>query len=294
MVRRNVLPWTLATFGLLGIGVRAASADPISFTGFAQNDFNPLTNTNVQVLPIDADPLNNIAETSQMLTNKIITGWAVKDLRLSYDAGSKTMAVGVHTYGVAGDIDGNGTVGTINTADPGLKFSQEPTNLGGHDSITVAFAANNPQNPSTPGAQLLVAGVPQQKIDGNTALDGFTVASPTSPNGAAIELNYGQTLTGHVGTLAFDPSSQHPNFEFTIPNFSTIPGIDPAAGFWVKVYSGSPDDLPVGEENSQWIHVPAFAPQTIPEPATWLAWTLAGGGLAWRRVRRGRGPSPQQ
>ena len=54
--------------------------------------------------------------------------------------------------------------------------------------------------------------------------------------------------------------------------------------FWVKVYAGSPDDGSVGEENSQWMRVPAFAAQGIPEPATWLAWSLlVGGGAVWRR-----------
>jgi hypothetical protein len=103
---------------------------------------------------------------------------------------------------------------------------------------------------------------------------------------AGIQNNYGSTLDGHVGTLAFNPSADHPNFEYTVTNFNTIPGIDTAAGFWIKVYAGSPDDGSVGEENSQWIHVPAFAPETIPEPTTWLAWTLlVGGGAIWRRSK---------
>lgn len=286
MVRRSVIPWTLATLALLGLGVRAACADPINFTGFAANDFNPNTNPNVQVFSIDSDPLNNIAETPYMIANNRITGWAVKDLRLSFDSSSQTMSVGVNTYGVAGDADGNGNPGTVDPKDPNFVHGQDLPNLGGQKSITVAFAANNPNNPTQPGTPIIVAGVPADKSTAGSGTDGFTVASYAG-NNAGIQNNYGQALAGHVGTLAFDPSSAHPNFEFTIPSFNTIPGLDPTAGFWVKVYAGSPDDGSVGEENSQWIHVPSFAPETIPEPATWLAWALlGGGGAAWRRRKK--------
>ena len=57
-------------------------------------------------------------------------------------------------------------------------------------------------------------------------------------------------------------------------------------GYWVKLYSGSADDGAVGEESSDWIKVPALASEVIsppsintPEPATWLSWTLLGGGM---------------
>ena len=131
--------------------------------------------------------------------------------------------------------------------------------------------------------------MPADKSSAGSGIDGFTVASYAGSN-AGIENNYGATLTGHVGTLAFDPSSANPSFEFTIPNFNSIAGLNPASGFWVKLYSGSADDGSVGEESTAWIHVPAFAAESIPEPTTWLAWTLLGGGAVWHRrlVRRGR------
>jgi hypothetical protein len=287
MMRRSVFPWTFATLALLGYGIRAANADPITFTGFAQNDFNPNTNQNVQVFSIDSDPLNNIAETPYMLANNRITGWAVKDLRLAVDPSTQSLYVGLNTYGIAGDADGNGDPGTVDPKDPNFVHGQDQPHLGGQKSITVAFAANNPSNPATPGAPLIVAGVPAQKDPANTGIDGFTVASYAG-NNAGIQNNYGATLTGHVGNLAFDPSASHPNFEFNIPGFGNINGLNPAQGFWVQIYSGSPDDGSVGEEKSQWIHVPAFAAQSIPEPATWLAWTLLGAGVAWRRHIAGR------
>ena len=115
MVRRSGFPCTLATLALLGLAVQAAWADPITLTGNAANDFNPNTNSSVQVFPIDSDPLQTIAETPYMLANNRITGWAVKDLRLAMDS-SGTLSVGVNSYGIAGDADGNGNPGAADLA----------------------------------------------------------------------------------------------------------------------------------------------------------------------------------
>ena len=247
MVRRSVFPWTLATLALLG--VRAACADPITLTGFAATDFNPNTNPNVQVLPLDSNPLQTIAQDPYMIANHEITGWAVKDLRLALNSTSGTLYVGVNTYGIAGDADGNGNPGTANPKDPAFNGggAQDLPNFGGTKSIMVAFAAVNPNNPSVPGTTLVVAGVPADKSTAGTGIDGFTVAKYAGTN-AGIEDNSGATLTGHVGNLAFNPSTTNPNFEFTIPNFNSIPGLNPTSGFWVKLYSGSADDGAVGEE----------------------------------------------
>jgi hypothetical protein len=94
-------------------------------------------------------------------------------------------------------------------------------------------------------------------------------------------------LTNNLGNLAFDPSAAHPGFEFTIKNFSKIsPTLDPTKGFWIQAYAGSPNDNPIGEESTDFIKIPAFAPQTIPEPTTWLAWSLVAGAAGYRLRRR--------
>lgn len=287
MVRRSVFPWTVATLALLGI--RVASAAPMTFTGFVEQDFNPNTNQDVQKFVIDTDPFNNVYHTPYMIQQNAVTGWAVKDLRLAYDSSSNSMAVGVNTYGIAGDADGNGDPGGVSAADPDFKHGLDQPHLGGQKSITVAFAQNNPGDPNSPGTPVIVAGIPADKTTAGPGLDGFNVARYKGL-AAGIQNNYGATLGNNLGTLAFDPSKDHPGFEFTVNNFNQIPGLDPKAGFWIKVYAGSPDDGSVGEESSQWIRVPSFAPETtIPEPAAWLAWSLiVGGGAVWRRRRNPR------
>jgi hypothetical protein len=284
MVRRSVIVWTLATLAL--VGAREGWADPITLTGSAATDFDPNASANVQVLPIDGNPLNSIAEDPYMSSHGEITGWAVKDLRLALDPKSGTLYVGVNSYGISGDADGNGNPGAGNPNDPAFNGggAQNLPNFGGTKSITVAFAATDPNHPAQlPTSPLFVAGVPGDKSTAGSGIDGFTVASYAGKN-AGIEDNYGAALTGHVGTLAFNPSSTNPSFEFTIPQFTSISGLNPSSGFWVQLYSGSADDGAVGEEKTAWVHVPAFAAESIPEPTTWLAWALlAGGGAAWRR-----------
>ncbi|MHC5539874.1 hypothetical protein ACYOEI_16770, partial [Singulisphaera rosea] len=137
---------------------------------------------------------------------------------------------------------------------------------------------------------IAVAGVPADKSVANPAgLDGFTVASYAGTANQGIQYNYGSGLSSNQGALAFDPSASHPGFEFTVNNFSKIsPSLDPTQGFWIQVYAGSAQDGPIGEEASGFLHVPSFSQQNVPEPATWLAWSLIAGGAATRLRRRGK------
>ena len=81
--------------------------------------------------------------------------------------------------------------------------------------------------------------------------------------------------------LAYDPTAAHPQLEFTIKNFSQIPGLDPSNGLWIEMHGGSAVDS-VGEAGLAWTKVPITAAQNIPEPTTWLAWTLVAGAAAYR------------
>ncbi len=81
--------------------------------------------------------------------------------------------------------------------------------------------------------------------------------------------------------LAYDPTPAYPELEFTIKNFSQIAGLDPSNGFWIEMCAGSAVDG-VGEAGLAWSKIPITAAQNIPEPTTWLAWTLVAGAAACR------------
>ena len=287
MVRLRLLRWGLASLAL--IGARPVLANPISFTGFVANDFNP-SNPNVRVTPVSDSPLV-VGPDKWMTDLGRVSGWAIKDIRTSYDPKTDTLSVGFQTFSnshgvksVFGDADGNG--------DPGLTGPQmlaaggvNNPHMGGHKSVAIAFAADSTTIRGAPATPVIVAGIPADKSVAGPGIDSFSVASYVNPS-LGLGYNFGKNLPLNQGTLAFDPSKAHPDLEFTIKNFSTIKGIDPFKGFWVKAYAGSPDDRVVGEATLDFTRVPAFAPESIPEPATLLAWTVIVGAGALHLRRR--------
>ncbi|SIO59586.1 PEP-CTERM protein-sorting domain-containing protein [Singulisphaera sp. GP187] len=287
MVSRNALRWTLATLTLLGAS--SVSADPINFTGFVENDFNKANDPNdkIRIISVDPDPLNRITQLPQMTAQNIINGYAIKDMRLQYDKATDTLSVGLNTYSIAGSAIGNGGPDIAKAlADYG---GVDPAHIGGLKSITVAFAGANPVDSNSHGPVVAVAGIPSDKSLAGPGLIGFNVAAYNGSNNKSLQNSYGATLTNNLGTLAFDPSAAHPGFEFTIKNFSHMaPGVlDPKDGFWVAAYAGSPNDNPIGEESSGFLHVPSFGAQ-VPEPATVLSWTIVAAAAGAVRLRRRR------
>lgn len=292
MIRRRLFGISLAT--LAWLGARAAVASPITFTGNVENDFIR-TNPDVRVLSVLNSPLD-VGPSQFMIDNDWVSGWAVKDVRVAYDGLTDTLAVGFNTFkngqglpAIVGDSDGNGDpagASAAMTSAGGIEWAH----LGGYKSVAIALAGNDPRNPNIHGAPVLVAGVPADKTAAGPGIDGFTVSRPKGPNGVAY--NFGKPVTdalgNPVGQLAFDPSREHPGFEFSIKNFSAISGIDPTKGFWLQAFAGAPDDVIVGSMGLPFTRVPAFSEQEIPEPTTVLLWSLAAGAALVVRLRSPR------
>ena len=284
MVRRKITRWALVATALLG--ARSASAAPIQFTGNVENDFSLAPGSGVarvvdSPLPDGSPDPNHVPQASWMTAAGLTTGWSIKDVRLKYDAGTDTMAVGVNFFGVAGDADGNGNPGLADprtTAVGGL----DTAHLGGRKSISVGFDLTGSGTPQ------IVAGVPADKSTAGPGTDGFTVAAYKETS-QGLAYDYGKTLTNNLGGLAFDPSKAQPGFEFTIKNFSTLPGYSPGKGFNLSVFAGSPDDVVAGEDafSSRHVAIPAAQLTATPEPATLMAWAAVA-GLAGFRARRRR------
>lgn len=290
MVPFRTLRLSLAVLALWGGG--SAMASSITLTGNVANDFSS-TNTNVHITPVSTNPLN-IGQDSYMTQNGWVSGWAVSDIRTSYDASSDTLYVGINTFknsqgvqAIVGDVDGNGNPGTAapqTIANSGIDLPY----LGGRESVDVAFAPDGPNGTSSPGTPLIIAGVPADKTGLTTtptsAQDFFSVAKYKNVD-LGLGYNYGQRLSNLNGGLAFDPSAQHPGFEFTIKHFNTS-GLDATKGFWISAYAGSPDDVVVGESALAFTRIPAFAGQEVPEPTTVALWSVVAGAAWLRRYRR--------
>lgn len=289
MVRLSVLRLSVATLALFG--TRPLLANPIQFTGYVEADF-PAGNKGVQITPVLTNP-TDVGPSPFMVQNGWVSGWAVKDVRTSYDKATDTLSVGINTFkngsgkfAIVGDSDGNGDPAG---ASPQMQAAGgvESPNLGGHKSVAVALAPDGKYGPISPGTPLVIAGVPADKAAAGPGIDGFTVAKYLNvPLG--LSYNFGSVLSNNLGGLAFNPSAQHPGFEFTIKNFSQIKGLDPSKGFWIKAYAGSPDDVIVGESALNFVRLGAFAEEGIPEPTTVLGWSLVAGAAAlrWRLRHR--------
>ena len=78
---------------------------------------------------------------------------------------------------------------------------------------------------------------------------GFNVATFKDSTGG-LTYSYGQTLTDNLGNLAYNPSAAHPDFEFTVKNFSKIPGLNALTnGFYLSAYAGSQKTVIVGKSD---------------------------------------------
>ncbi len=315
MVRHSEFRWLVA---LLALGwARPVAADAITpavgfvsgtavspqfATGNAELDLP--ASSSVTVVPGQA--MNAVAQPKWMTDAGLINGYVMKDIRLSYDSKTDTLAVGVNFYGIAGNTDGSkdGSTNPLTIAAGG----SNPPHIGGDKSISIAFtpvtAAGVNADP------VVVAGVPANKGNSPTgSLDGFNVATVNSTllHSSGIAQAYGMTLTSNLGSLAYDPSAAHPDFEFTIKNFSKIPGLNALTnGFYVSAYAGTGTTIIVGKSAIPDTFVAPPQPQNIgppgnlnnpppiptpptthptPEPTTILAWGLVA-GVAGLRVRR--------
>ena len=314
MVRHSVSRWLVALLALGWAWPVAAAAivpatpgpgvptgtgvSPLFVTGDVEKDF-PSTSKSVTVVPGQA--MNAVAQPAWMTSAGLVNGYAMKDIRLSYDQKTDTLAVGVNFYGIAGDTDGSSD-GSTNpkTAAAG---GSNPPHIGGDKSISVAFTPVT--KAGVTADPIVVAGVPANKVGSPAgSLDGFNVATATSsPSGLAR--SYGTTLSNNLGALAYDPSQAHPDFEFTVKNFSKIPGLNALTnGFYVSAYAGtgttiiigksaimdtlvgSPLQQPQNLDNPPGAITPPVPSVQTPEPTTILAWGLVAGGAGWRVRRR--------
>jgi hypothetical protein len=285
MVPRRLSPWTVVLLVVAGLEAPAAFAAPINLTGYVANDFNPATNPNVVVTPVSSNPLN-IGQSQWITNNGWVSGWSIQDIRTYYDSSTDTMYVGINTF--ANKNGQYAPFGQANGDPSGTPTGYDPAHLGGDKSIALAFAPVNSTNLTSPGSPVVIAGVPADKTSAGTGTDGYTVSSYNAAQASANGLAYafGTKLPQFTGNLAYDPSPSHPQLELTINNFSKIPGLDPTNGFWITAYAGSAVDGVAGEAYLTWTKIPANAEQHIPEPATWLAWSLVSGLAAWKYRRR--------
>ena len=280
MVRVRDVGWAVAALALMLASSRPAAAGPLTMTGNVASDFNiPGT----VIVPVGAGPGVN-AGPSGSTANQLVGGFDIQTIRLNYNASNDTMYVGIQGYqNVAGkeEIFGDATGNPNPAADP------DP-NFGGNKSIAIAFApeTQNAAGKVVAGTPMIIAGIPANKsMGGSGTIDGFTV-SQYSANSSGLFNSFGAQLSQNTGNLAFNPSAAQPDMEFTITNFSKIPGLNTANGFAIQAFAGQ-----AGDDDGEVSDRPEPSART---PGTEYPGTddLAGLGCAGRRGRPAIPPLP--
>ena len=163
-----------------------------------------------------------------------VTGWDMTALHLAYNETADTMYIGIHTNGIIGDADGNGDPGASSawlTANGGSDLPD----LGGSETVAVYFDLDQD------GTYDVIAG-----ISGATNYAGFSVNEFTGffyP-----PYNFGTALPDNTGDISPNPSVTYPDLEFTVTNWTALPGHDDEPGFCVGAFLGSLQDDGVGED----------------------------------------------
>jgi hypothetical protein len=167
-----------------------------------------------------------------------ITGWDVKALYFYYNLSVDTMFVGVDFYGIAGDADGDGDPGRTGLILESLEGVDEP-DLGGTESVVLlmdtsmdkkyelAFGVSGKANISSFGTYNFV---------GKEYVPAFGFGNRLSPDPASLYAN---------------PSASKPDIEFTIVNFSKLPGFsfypNESLRFGTALFAGSLADVGIGD-----------------------------------------------
>ena len=213
----------LSGVAVLALAIAATAATP-TFTGDVEADF-----TGPGILTI-SDSSGDVGLPGSA-PGGTVSGWDMKDIRLTYDLATDTLYVGINAFGIAGDADGDGDPGAT-SAWLGATGGADIADFGTTESFAVFFDLDQD------GTFDVIAGV-----SSSTNLSGFSVndfsGNPGNPAGA-----FGTALPGNTGSVAVGP-----DVEFTITNFSALADQDALlAGFEVRAFMGSLEDDGIGED----------------------------------------------
>ena len=223
----------VTALGSLALGCGLAQAQQVDFTGTVLVDFPNA----VEGVDRAIDPGRIDVGLPDVLVDAV-SGYDIDELRLSYHRASDTLFVGIQTFGIAGDIDGDGDP---STTDPRL------LDLGGRDvpdfdqPESFAFMIDTNED----GIPEVIAGI---SYSGSTAdfqvSEFFGGLDGAFAPGAAFGAPYPDG-----GFLFASPTAGRPHLEFTIEGFSEkmIVQGDLSQRFGVAVYMGSAADV-VGED----------------------------------------------
>lgn len=210
----------------LSIGTKAAP----TFSGHAAVDFagQPAL-VMVDSPPNDVGMPNQVTFISNGVTITVpafapgsLTGWNMITGYVQYDSSSDTLYVGVICATICGDADGDGDAGTTGAilgkpVTEGGLGGQDVADLGEGESFGLLIDTNN-----DPTTYEVVAGVKDSSSISAPGVYNFLGLSDTAGD-ALNEQDWGDPLPNPIAFFA-SPNASAPDLEFTIAQFSTLPG----------------------------------------------------------------------
>jgi hypothetical protein len=270
----------------------------VNFTGNVAVDFPATESPGVVIFNSSNTPGIQLPDTSFFGSLIPTSGYAISEIRVSYDSTDDTLSVGFgqppadipsNPTGdvIAGDADDNGNAGNVNPAVLALDpFFVEYPALGGQDIQMFGFLDLNGS-----GVPDVVAGLSpnQPPLPPNMSSSGPNPVAPKPyevaqaiPN--AVEPmtgipSFGTLLSNNTGNVYLQNSAAHPNLEFSITHFSQLylaetgHALAPSSVIGVGAFAGSDSDGPISDshfpENTFTLSqatVPVTPPSIEPSP----------------------------
>ena len=251
------IKWHSAALSALFLIVAASALQALSLTGNVETDFvspeavivTDGSQQDVGLPPAFPSPTS---------------GWDIKDFRFFYDAQEDALYVGINFFVIAGDADGDGDPSSASAALIS-RGGQDLPDLGLSEAIQIEFDWNRDEVFDTLAGTPTPDGTPIPPPD-------FLIAPDLTP---AVRLpaqlnRFGEPVPDverYVGA-----TRAAPDFEFKIPNVSSLPGFDASRGFNFRAFAGSFQDDGIGEDFSDLLHVdlPTPAPEPVAPPVVSL------------------------
>jgi len=260
----------------------------VNFTGNVATDFPATTSPGVVIFNSSNTPGIQHPIIPPYLQPLIpVSGFDLSEIRVSYDAATDTLSVGLNqppsnpanpSSGpvIAGDADDNGTAGTVNpavaAADPGFT---EFYALGGSDTMAAFLDLTGTGIPDvvagfspTPPAPTSTDPAPAKPYQVAQAIPNIS-----NPHGVPM---FGTPLPQFDGNVYLFNSASHPNLEFAIKDFSQLyqaetgKALTPTSVIGIGAFAGSLDDIGISDaffpENSFTLSQ-ATAPPANPVPS---------------------------
>lgn len=204
------IPAVLLTCALLLFLAKFTLAAP-TFTGDAAADFTGATAIKIN------DRSTPDVGLPRAFPAGTISGFDMRALYLDYDAATDTMYVGIDCFTICGDTDGDGDPGGTSDILARLGGKDIP-DFGPGESFGLLIDTDNDYTPSG-GDFDVVIGV--RDNDNLSQIGAFEYTGLISEE--MVNKVWGNRLPNTV-TIFQSPSAAAPDLEFTIANFSTLPG----------------------------------------------------------------------